>query len=73
MGVLYHMQVLKARDGQITRLSVTPRGPSKLGSMPQEFHRSSMSSCFVAVGQSLRYILLYTVQDYSTAHHYGAP
>ena len=41
-------QGLHMYSGHITRFSVAPRSPSKLGSVPQMVHRSSSSGCFVA-------------------------
>ena len=46
--------------GHITRFSVAPRSPSKLGSVPPMVHRSSSSGCFVADTRCVCCMLLYT-------------
>ena len=57
--------------GHITRFSVAPRSPSKMGSTPQLFHRSSAPSCFVAGKESVLCILLYTGEG--VRHSCGTP
>ena len=68
-----NMLITKSNIGHITRFSGAPCSPSKLGSMPQLFHRSSLSGCFVAAKEGHRCIHDTLVGGYSTALHCGAP